>query len=219
MKSLATTFLIFATCIVVAGTISLIDRAEVTLSASTTDPSAGSQDNAGDAATLAEFARAAQEKFMLEQPGAPIAFDDLRPGDPDYTAAQAIYPFLHRQLLCPECALNATFSAKNPLSRAQAAVVLVSILEEQERITLLSPDQSDNVLNHVADADSVSVFAQPYIATALAHGILAVDATNRLNPAQPYSRSEMDAVFDTIQQRFPPSATTASLRTAHEAGR
>jgi hypothetical protein len=220
MKSLATTFLIFLTCIVVAGTISLIDRAQVTLSASSGTLSASANGaDARNVATLAEFARTAQEKFRLAQPSYPVAFDDLRPNDPDYAVAQAVYPFLHRQLLCPECALDARFFPKDALTRAQAAVVLVSILTAQERINLLTPEQSSGVLENVPDADAVSAFAQPYIATALTDGILALDGENMVRPTQPYLRIEMTAAFDTIQRRFPPSAATASLHFASESGR
>jgi S-layer homology domain len=221
MKSLATTFLIFVTCIVVAGTNALIDRAQVTLAAS---PGGNMQvganvTDAGNAITLAKFARTAQEKFRLVQPTYPIAFDDLRPNDPDYAAAQAVYPFLHRQLLCPECALDSRFSPQTALTRAQAAVVLVSVLTARERISLLSPEQTADALADVPDAESVSAFARPYIATAVAAGILTLDTSNMIRPAQPYSRTEMNTAFETIQRRFPPSTATAALHLAGEAGR
>jgi S-layer homology domain len=221
MKSLATIFLIFLTCIVVAGTNSLIDRAQLTLSASAVRPAQprASAADARNGATLAEFARSAQEKLRVAAPNYPVVFDDLRPNDPDYAAAQAIYPFLHRQLLCPQCALESRFLSKESLTRAQAAVVLVSILTEQERTSLLTPEQTAGVLENVSDADTISTFAQPYIATALTDGILQLDSGNMIRPTQPYSRIEMAVAFDTIQRRFPPSAATACLHLAREAAR
>ncbi len=227
MKSLATTFLIFVTCLVVAGTNALIDRAQVTLAASSGDSipvGANASDvrdypGARNAPTLVEFAKTAQAEFRLAQPTYPIAFDDLRPKDPDYAAAQAIYPFLHRQLLCPECELGSRFSPQTALTRAQAAVVLVSILTEQERASLLTPEQTADALADVPDADAVSDFARPYIATAVADGILALDTGNMLRPAQRYSRTEMNAAFATIQRRFPSSTATAALHPAGEAAR
>jgi hypothetical protein len=97
MKSLATTFLIFVTCIVVAGTIALIDQAEVTIAASSAGgiPVGANVSGVRDAATLAEFAKAVQEKFRLAQPSDPIAFDDLRPNDHGMCAG--------RSLLSAEC--------------------------------------------------------------------------------------------------------------------
>jgi hypothetical protein len=121
MKSLATTFLLFATCIVVAGTVALIDRAQATLSSSSGDTMEVARAEvaaARNATTLSEFANYAQETFALSQPERPVAFDDVQPSDADYTAAQAVYPFLHRQLLCPECALTSNFYGKHPLTRA-----------------------------------------------------------------------------------------------------
>jgi S-layer homology domain len=214
MKSLATTLLIFVTCLIVAGTMALIDRTQAVLSSSF---SANMQGNAiqvpgaGDPTTLIEFAKAAQEQFALPQPGAPVAFGDVRPGDSDYAAAQAVYPFLHRQLLCPECALTSSFSPKNSVTRAQVAVALVSILVTQRKISLLNPEQTSDVLGNVPDADSVSVFARPYIATALANGILTPHAGDMIHPWQPYLRTEMAAESEQMQRRFPASAATASL--------
>jgi hypothetical protein len=222
MKSLATTLLIFATCIVVAGTIALIGRAEATLnlsSAGTTPVGAAAVARAGNAATLSEFAKSVQEKFELAQPDAPVAFDDVLPGSPNYLAAQALYPFLHRQLLCPECALTSNFYPKNPLTRAQAAVVLVSILTTQGKVTLLTPEETSDVLGNVPDADSVSTFARPYIATAIAEGFLLLEPGNLIRPAEPYTHTEMAAVFDTVQRRYPASAVTAALHFANEARR
>lgn len=220
MKSLTATFLIFVTCIGVAGTISLIDRAQGMLSPfGGTVPASTKAADARKGVTLAEFASSAHERLRLAPPSYPVVFDDLRPNDPEYAVAQAIYPFLHRQLLCPECALDSKFFSQQALTRAQAAVVLVGILTAQERIDLLTPEQSAGVLENVPDADAVSALAQPYIATALADGILEVDSLNMVRPTQPYSHSEMAAAFDTIQRRFPPSAATASLRVATEAGR
>ena len=220
MKSLATTFLIFVTCIVVAGTNALIDQAQMTLSASSAETQVDAPaTDVRNAATLAEFASVTREKLKLAQPSDPVTFDDLRPNDSNYAAAQAVYPFLHRQLLCPECPLTSSFSPKNSLTRAQAAVVLVSILTSQERVSLLTPEQTADTLANVPDAEAVSVFAQPYIATALAHGILVLETGNMVRPAQPYSRTEMAAAFNTIQRRFPPSAATACLRIPYEARR
>jgi hypothetical protein len=220
MKSLAITFLIFVNCLVVAGTVALIDRAQTTLTASSSGSTSNRTDvpDIHDPATLAEFARAAQENFGLAPPRYPMAFDDLRPNDPNYAAAQAVYPFLHRQLLCPECPLTSNFSPRDALVRAQAAVVLVSILTAQQRISLLTPEQTESVLGNITDANALSVYARPYIATALADGILSTDSANMVHPAQPYSRAEMKAVFDTMR-RFPTPAATASLRFAGEAPR
>jgi hypothetical protein len=206
----------------VAGTIALIDQAQTTLDLSSGDSmqvSRGKALEAGNTVTLGEFAKSVEQKFSLPQPDALVTFDDVRPSDPDYTAAQTVYPFLHRQLICPECALTSNFYPKNPLTRAQAAVVLVSILLTEDKITLLNTDETSDVLANVPDADSVSVFARPYIATALAYGILPLQPGDMVRPSQPYSRTEISAVMDTVQRRFPCAAATASLHISNEVRR
>ena len=218
MKSLATTFLIFATCIVVAGTIALIDRAQATLSLSSVEAgpvASAAVARTGDALTLNEFSDCVHQRFALRQPDAPIAFDDVQPSDPAYTAAQAVYPFLHRQLLCPACALSSNFYGTHPLTRAQAAVALVSILIAQDRISLVTREETADVLANVPDADSISFLARPYIATALAEGILAPDQGNLIRPADPYSHGELNAAFAAVQRRFPLPAATALLHFAN----
>jgi S-layer family protein len=222
MKSLVTTFLVFATCLVIAGTIALIDRAQATLALSSGESAQltpAETARLADTTTLSEFANEAQEKFALPQPDAPVAFDDVRPSDPTYNATQAVYPFLHRQLLCPDCAVTLDFYGKSPLTRAQAAIALVSILIRERKITLATPDKTADVLANVSDADSVSVFVRPYIATALAEGILTLEPGNLVGPSEPYTHIEMTALFDTVQRRFPPSERTACLRLGHEEGR
>ena len=216
MKSLATIFLVFLTCLAIAGTIALVDRAQMVLyptSDGATQASTSTVNDAAGAVTLAEFATDLRDKFALPQPADLVVFDDVRPGDTYYASAQAIYPFLHRQLLCPECALNASFSPTASVTRAQAAVVLVSILSSQDRISVLSPEQTSDVLADIPDADAVSAFARPYIATAVAEGLLVPQAGNILGPTQPYLRKDM-AALDTVQRRFPPLAATASLHLA-----
>jgi hypothetical protein len=217
MKSLASTLLIFVTCLIVAGTMALIDRTQAVLSSSSSANMQGDAiqvAEAGDPATLSEFAKSVQQQFALPQPNTPVTFDDVRRGDSDYAAAQAVYPFLHRRLLCPECDLTSSFSPKSSLTRAQAAVALVSILVTQEKISLLSPEQTSDVLANVPDADSVSVFARPYIATAFANGILTPLAGNTIQPWQPYSRTEMAAESEQMKRRFLNSAATVKWKVA-----
>src|SRR5438270_178876 len=96
MKSLATTFLVFLTCLAVAGTIALVDRAQTVLypaSDGATQVSTSHVNDAAGAVTLAEFAADLREKFALPQPADLVVFDDVRAGDTNYASAQAIYPF------------------------------------------------------------------------------------------------------------------------------
>jgi hypothetical protein len=105
------------------------------------------------------------------------------------------------------------------LTRAQAAVALVSILITQGRIALVTPEETADILANVPDADSISSFARPYIATAVVDGILGLEPGNLIRAAGPYSRREMIEAFDAVQRRFPPPAATASLHLALGAAR
>jgi hypothetical protein len=149
-----------------------------------------------------DFATSVQQRFNLPQPTHAVAFTDLHPGDPNYTAAQAIYPFLRRQLLCPGCLLTSNFSPDIALTRAQSAITFVSILSSQQKIQVLSQAQANTVLASVADAGSIPVLARPYIATAIQNGILPLQRGNAIQPMQPYSRADMEAAFNTIQTKF-----------------
>jgi hypothetical protein len=217
MKSLATTLLICLTCIGIAGTMALIDRSDATLAATSTFRTHSANEtslDAGSDATLAEFARSVQARFSLAQPSQPVVFDDLRPSDPNYAPAQAVYPFLHRQLLCPDCALTSNFSPNSSLTRAQSAMVLVSILTEQRRISLLTPEQATEVLAAIPDAGSLSAFARPYIATAIKNGILTLRPGGMISPTQPHLRTDVTTAFNTIDSRFAPLPARASLHPA-----
>lgn len=150
----------------------------------------------------ADFATSVQQRFSLAQPAQPVPFADLHPDDPNYAAAEAIYPYLHRQLLCPGCLLTSNFSANVALTRAQASIALVSILIAEQKIQLLGTADTNRVLANVPDANSVPIPARPYIATAIANRILTMQAGSSIEAMQPYSRTDMNAAFNVIQQQF-----------------
>jgi hypothetical protein len=78
MKSLATTLLIFLTCLAVSGTIALVDRAQAVLYLASDGNTPADMKNVTGAVTFAEFATNVQEKFALPQPADLVVFDDLR---------------------------------------------------------------------------------------------------------------------------------------------
>jgi hypothetical protein len=86
--------------------------------------------------TRADFADSIQKHFSLPQPSHPIVFADVHPNDVIYSAAEAIWPFLQRQILCPGCMLSANFGSNNQITRAEAAIVLVNILIANHRIQI-----------------------------------------------------------------------------------
>lgn len=227
MKSLATALLIFAICVGVAETVALIDRADATIVATdltrregaarvVTSPEVPAA-SSPETLRLAEFAKSVQEKFSLAPPSDPVVFADVHPGDGSYIYAQAIYPFLHRRLLCPECSPTLNFSPESPVTRAQSAMVLVSILVARGKLSVLTPAETSEMLACVPDADSLPDIAQPYIATAIKSGILNLEPGDLIQPLQPLRRADVTAALDAVQGRLiarPAETMRASLHAA-----
>jgi hypothetical protein len=152
--------------------------------------------------TLASFASTVQQRFNLPQPATPIHFADLAPGDPGYAGAQAIAPYLHRQILCQGCVLSANFFPNQALPRAGSAVFFVSYLMAQGKIELLSTADANAVLANVSDANAFSPLARRYLATAIKNGILPLHEGNALHGTTPLSPAEMTGVLQTMQNQF-----------------
>jgi hypothetical protein len=152
--------------------------------------------------TVGAFARQMQQKFALPQPAVPVHFADLAPGDPNYAAAQAITPFLNRQVLCPGCMLSANFGAKQPLPRAAAAVFFVSVLRARKQVELLNASQANQVLVNVPDATNLLQIQRRYIATAVKHGFLPLHAGNAVHATTPLAPAELNQSLQKMQLQF-----------------
>jgi hypothetical protein len=154
------------------------------------------------AITVGEFAQQMQQKFALPQPAVPVHFADLAPSDPNYAAAQAITPFLNRQVLCPGCVLSANFGAKQLLPRAAAAVFFVSVLRARNQVELLNASETKQVLINVPDATGLPPVQRRYIATAVKHGLLSLHAGNAVHAAMPLAPTELNQSLQKIQLQF-----------------
>ncbi|MGA3370442.1 MAG: chitobiase/beta-hexosaminidase C-terminal domain-containing protein [Terracidiphilus sp.] len=143
-----------------------------------------------------------QLSFNLPPPLHAVTYTDIHPNDLVYPAAQALAPFTNRQVLCPNCLLSANFSPQRPASRAEAAVILVSILMAGQKVQLLSAASSDTVLSSVPDAVGLHAFERRYIATAIQNGVLALQAGNTVQAAQPLTHADLTAALSAIQNNF-----------------
>jgi Chitobiase/beta-hexosaminidase C-terminal domain/S-layer homology domain len=161
------------------------------------------------AVNRADIALLLQQAFNLPQPKRTVAYADLRSTDPVYPAAQALAPFLNRQVLCPNCLLSANFSPQRPTSRAEAAVALVSVLIAGKKLQLLSASSANSVLTGVPDAGSLPPFARRYVATAIQSGVLTLQSGNTLQPGQTFTHAELAASLNTIRTNFGPVVITA----------
>jgi hypothetical protein len=152
--------------------------------------------------TVAGFAVQMQQRYNLPQPTSTVRFADLPPSDPNYAAAQAITPFLQRQILCHGCMLSANFNPNQAISRASSAVFFVSYLMIQNKVQLLSPADSAAVLANTSDTNGLSPLARRYVATAIKYGLLILRERNTIQAREPLSPTEMSTVMQTMQNQF-----------------
>ena len=158
--------------------------------------------------TRADFAKAIRRQFDLPQPSPAISFGDVKPGDPIYPAAEAIAPYMHRQLLCPGCHLSPYFSPTGEISRAEAAVIFVSILITEHKVRLPTLAEANTFLSNVADVKDSPKTARQYIVAAIENRLLTLNAGQRIDGDQPYSQTDMNVALAEIQHTFrvPPNS-------------
>jgi hypothetical protein len=152
--------------------------------------------------SLGDFAVAAQSLFGLPPPSRPVQFTDVPPGSQYYAAIQAIAPYLHRQLLCFGCALSTELYVGQPVSRAEANMVVVSVLVAQNKLQLLTPPQANDVLATAPDAAVLPPPARVYFATGIKNGILPLADGSSIAPAKPHSRADIAVLLDSVQTKF-----------------
>lgn len=146
-------------------------------------------------ATNRGFARAVAQALPLGTPPPVAAFSDVTVEDSDYSAIQMIAPHLHRQVLCPGCLLGSRFAPAQRMSRAQAAIIVVSALAAANRLALTGPAETSRLIATVSDAQRLSPDARTYLATALQHGLIALDADRGLRARVPASPAELMAML------------------------
>ena len=150
----------------------------------------------------ADVAVLLQQALNLPAPIHPVQYADVQPSDLIYPGAQALAPFTNRQVLCPVCLLSANFSPQRATSRAEAAVILVSILMAAQKLQLLDAAASNTVLATVPDATTLPLFARRYLATAIQNGILILQPGNTIQAGQPYLHADLAAALTAIQAHF-----------------
>jgi hypothetical protein len=138
----------------------------------------------------------------LTKPSEEFFFFDVPANSPIYAAVQATAPFMNGHILCVGCMLSDNFSPDAPIPRAEVAVVLVRILVAANKVKLLSPADAERVLARFPDATKLPAPARPYIATAVAGGIIAQFPHRNLEPAATYSRFEGAVVVEHVAARY-----------------
>jgi len=142
--------------------------------------------------------------FILPAPQSPPPIPDISPNDPIYPFAQALSPFMRVQLLCPGCRLSVNFEPNRGFSRAELAVLLVSLLVAGNQVRLLNFAETNAVLSTVSDTgDSITlpILARPFVATAIQSGIMTVQG-GEFQPTSPASQADVTAALNSIQAQF-----------------
>jgi hypothetical protein len=152
--------------------------------------------------SLGEFAVSMQHMFSLPAPAQPINFPDVPRGSPAYEAVGAVTPFLDRGLLCPGCAAGANFLPRQPVMRAFATIIIVNILNAQNKIQLVSPSEAQSVLANASDASWLPSTARIIFATALKNDIIALQPGKKINLAYQPTRAETAVLLDAVQKKF-----------------
>ena len=89
---------------------------------------------------------------------------------------------------------DGTFRPQVPLTRAQAAIVLVRSLDLEAQAQALSDAQTATLLGPFVDDAAVAVSARPYVALAVMSGLFAGD-NGRLAPLAPMTRAQFSLVL------------------------
>ena len=155
--------------------------------------------------TRGELAIAVQKLFSLppaERGGAATNFPDIQLGTRLDEAVRGIAPYLNRQILCPGCALGSNFIPDDTPSRAEMAVLLVSVLVSQRRIQLVGAVERDQILSAVTGTGDLSPLARTYVATALKHKLLSLGPSREAALDEPVRRGELAVQLFNLQQRF-----------------
>lgn len=150
------------------------------------------------------LATSLQQSFVLPPPQNPPPFPDISPSDPFYAFAQALSPFTHLQILCPGCRLTRAFEPNRGVSRAELAVLLVSLLVAGNKLQLLSFADANVVLSAVSDTADPAVLpilARPFVATAIQAGLMTVQG-GKFQPKSPVSEVDLTAALNSIQVQF-----------------
>ena len=104
---------------------------------------------------------------------------------------------------------DGTFRPQVPLTRAQAAVVLVRSLGLETQAQALSDAQTATVLGPFVDDAAVAASARPYVALAVMNGLFAGDS-ERLAPLAPMTRAQFSLVLYRADTLVDASATNVA---------
>jgi hypothetical protein len=152
--------------------------------------------------TVGEYLVSMQRLFALTASPRQVRFSDVPPGSPYYQAAQAVGPYLGRQMLCFGCALSTRLLPDQPITNELATVTLVGVLHSRNALQLIEPGRAETLMAPASQAHQLSPQARIYLATAMAAGITQPTSITAAERARGPSRAELALTFDRVQARF-----------------
>jgi S-layer homology domain len=152
--------------------------------------------------TRGDFLIAIQHMFSLPRAPGGLNFTDVPASGPLNDAVKAVEPYLGRQMLCFGCALPTNLMLGDPVSRAEATLIITRVLIAQKKLQVLNQTETDSVLAGVPDSGQLSPPARPYFATAILNGIMPSGPQRRIAPEMEVSRANAAIFLDSVQRQF-----------------
>lgn len=125
--------------------------------------------------------------------GGPV-YADVSPKERLFPALQALAPYLNPRPLCMSCMFTRNFFPQAPMSRGQAALAAVRILESAKKLAQLNAAEVSAIRNRASDAKGWPPLAVPYFTLAIKNGILPLNADRSFGPSANLTRAA-DAVL------------------------
>lgn len=126
--------------------------------------------------TRAEFARDLAKTFVFPRSNLAISFDDVDQNDPSLSAYVAAQPYMAE---FTDAQGTLSFNGAEFVSRKEAALAMASIIVGADKAALLEDNQVEAILARFPDRIAIEPYLQPYVATALADGLLVYEGPDK----------------------------------------
>lgn len=153
--------------------------------------------------TRGELAQALSRLFDLPEHWArPMTFSDMPSNNPLYAAVTSAAPFMSRQIFCQGCALRSDFMPEQPVSRLEATVDVVRVLQARRDLAVLTVPQADGVLGNALNPPGLSAPGRAMVATAIKSGVTPMQPDAVMAAQQGIRRAELAVLLDHVQTKF-----------------
>jgi hypothetical protein len=149
----------------------------------------------GAPVTRAQFAVMVQRFFHLPEATQPLSFTDVRPGDWDYHAVEAVAAYIGTP--GPH-----VFAPGDAVVRQDVAASIVRIMVARGSMQLLSAAETQERLDRLADKTDIAPQLQVYVATAIRDRIMLGFPDASFKPTARLTRAQAALLLYNVQTRF-----------------